>query len=97
MCVMTVRTLVICAHSLAGVTVKVQHVEPTVKMSTWQGFWWAKWDEPVKTWYTGPCMSGLYHWGGWGQATENLVHWTSHVRFVPLGRMGEGQSSLKIN
>ena len=34
--------------------------------------------------------------GQMGQASENLVHWTSYVSFVPLGKVGEGPSSCKI-
>ena len=34
--------------------------------------------------------------GQMGLASENLVHWTSVVRFLPLGRVGEGRSSRKI-
>ena len=93
----------------------------------WLALHGANWARPVKTWYTGPLISGLYHWGGWGrvevavrseeqnllywglrfehgftgltvgqmgQASENLVHWTSYIRFVPLGRVGEGQVAV---
>ena len=33
----------------------------------WQALWWVKWAWLVKTWYTGPQLSGLYPWGGWGR------------------------------
>ena len=33
----------------------------------WLGIRWAKLAGPAKNWYTGPCMSGLYLWGGLGR------------------------------
>ena len=33
----------------------------------WQAFWLVNWPGPVKTWYTGPQLSGFYPWGGWGR------------------------------